>query len=380
MHINLFCSVIDNFGDIGVCWRLARQLVQEYGTSLTLWVDDLHSFAHIAPGLQPALARQQLCGVTVRHWTSPLPADTEVDDVVIEAFACRLPESYEQAMAERSRKPVWLNLDYLSAEDWVEGCHGLPSPHPHLPLQKHFFFPGFTEKTGGLICEQSLLAERDAWQQDQTAQDAYWQARGIPPCPAGGMRYSLFAYESQAAAQWVRQLAAGDTAVQLLLPLGKVVPDVLTTLGISDAPLAGKHYQHGALSLYLLAMTDQAGYDRLLWSCDFNIVRGEDSFLRAQWAGRPFAWHIYRQDDDAHLVKLEAFLAHYCTTLPAHTADAVRDFMRQWNHDVLDENGWQRLREIWPLWQEQARLWPQKILAGGDLAARLVQFVKIRIQ
>ncbi len=58
-------------------------------------------------------------------------------------------------------------------------------------------------------------------------------------------------------------------------------------------------------------MTDQSDYDHLLWCCDFNLVRGEDSFLRAQWAARPFLWHIYPQADAAHLEKLTAFLELY---------------------------------------------------------------------
>ncbi len=380
MHCSLFCRVIDNYGDIGVCWRLARQLVHEHGWHVTLWVDDLASFARIAPALHVAQAQQRLDGIEVRHWADPLPADAAVGDIVIEAFACELPDSYQQAMAAHARRPLWLNLEYLSAEDWVEGCHGLPSPHPRLPLQKYFFFPGFTPRTGGLLCEHSLLAARDAWQADTAAQNAYWQARGVPPCPPGGVRYSLFAYDSPAAAQWVQQLAAGSQPVQLLVPMSKVVPDVLQALGLPPDATAGQHYACGQLALYLLPMTDQAGYDRLLWSCDFNVVRGEDSFLRAQWAGRPFAWHIYRQDDDAHIDKLQAFLQHYCQAMPPALGTAVQGFMLAWNRNRLAADSWPALLQHWPQWQLHAQAWPDKILAGGSLAARLVQFSQIRLQ
>ena len=380
MHCSLFCRVIDNYGDIGVCWRLARQLVHEHGWQLTLWVDDLASFARIAPALDVALARQWLDGIEIRHWADTLPPDAAVGEVVIEAFACELPDGYQHAMAAQTRPPLWLNLEYLSAEDWVEGCHGLPSPHPRLPLQKYFFFPGFTPRTGGLLCEQALLAERDAWQADIAAQHAYWQARGVPPCPPGGVRYSLFAYDSPAAAQWVQQLAAGSQPVQLLLPMGKVVPDVLQALGLPADAAAGQHYQCGQLALYLLPMSDQRGYDRLLWSCDFNLVRGEDSFLRAQWAGRPFAWHIYRQDDDAHLDKLAAFLQHYCHAIPPALGEAVQTFMQQWNRNRLALEAWPALQAQWPAWQQHAKAWPGQILAGGSLAQRLVQFAEFRLQ
>ena len=38
---DIFCSVVDNFGDIGVCWRLARRLSAGLGQQVRLWVDDL---------------------------------------------------------------------------------------------------------------------------------------------------------------------------------------------------------------------------------------------------------------------------------------------------------------------------------------------------
>ena len=41
---DIFCTVIDNYGDIGICWRLARQLRVDDGQRVRLWVDDLTSF------------------------------------------------------------------------------------------------------------------------------------------------------------------------------------------------------------------------------------------------------------------------------------------------------------------------------------------------
>ena len=163
-HLAIFCKVVDNFGDIGICWRLARQLQQEHGIAVTLWVDDLHSFQRICPSVAIDAEVQQLAGVTVRHWRDQegvFSAD-DVADIVIEFFACDIPPGYIAAMAECNPRPVWLNLEGLSAEEWVEGCHTLPSPHPRLPLTKYFFFPGFTSKTGGLLRESTLEAAAPA--------------------------------------------------------------------------------------------------------------------------------------------------------------------------------------------------------------------------
>lgn len=149
---DLFCAVIDNFGDIGVCWRLARQLAHEHGWEVRLFVDDLHAFRKLCPALDPEQPTQSIEEVLIEHWHEPEHAGEtlQIADVVIEAFACELPAVYVSAMAQRERTPVWLNLEYLSAEDWVADFHLRPSPHPRYPLLKHFFFqdPGPGKKVG----------------------------------------------------------------------------------------------------------------------------------------------------------------------------------------------------------------------------------------
>ncbi|MFA5916282.1 MAG: elongation factor P maturation arginine rhamnosyltransferase EarP, partial [Burkholderiales bacterium] len=87
---DIFCTVVDNYGDIGVCWRLARQLAAEHGQRVRLWVDDLASLARISPGVVPGLGVQHSRGVEIRWWREPFPA-VEPADVVVEAFACNPP-------------------------------------------------------------------------------------------------------------------------------------------------------------------------------------------------------------------------------------------------------------------------------------------------
>ena len=114
--IDLFCRVVDNYGDIGVCWRLARQLVAEHGCNVRLIVDDLASFRFIAPEIDPAFAQQNFLGVVVIAWSA---SDAlQPAEIVIEAFACDPPETYILAMAAVAEKPIWINLEYLSAEAW----------------------------------------------------------------------------------------------------------------------------------------------------------------------------------------------------------------------------------------------------------------------
>lgn len=297
MRWDLFCQVIDNHGDAGVCWRLARELA-ERGDTVRLWIDDPAPLAWMAPAGHP--------GVAVHPWHADFP-EVKPGDAVIEAFGCNPPDSYlaalARATADRGRQPAWLNLEYLSAEPYVARCHGLPSPvsvGPAAGLQRHFFYPGFSARTGGLLRE-SGLADRQA-----AFDAAAWRrAQGIE---ANGRRLvSLFCYEPPALALALAQLAASAAATTLLVTAGRAAAATRVAVQALDRGQPGWNAR-GQLRLHPLPLLSQAGYDELLWACDLNFVRGEDSAVRALLAGRPFVWQLYPQADGAHLPKLEAFL------------------------------------------------------------------------
>lgn len=367
---DIFCSVVDNYGDIGVTWRLARQLVAEHGCAVRLWVDDLRAFERMCPQVNVQLDQQWQEGVDVRHWSANWSA-TDVADVVIAAFACQLPPVYMQAMAARQAKPLWMNLDYLSAEDWVVGCHGLPSVK-FKGVQKYFFFPGFCAGTGGLLREAGLLEQRRAFQQDPQAQRQFLQALGVFPEP-GARLISLFAYENAGLASWLDVLASDEQLTHLLVPEGRILGDLQRWLGV-EALAAGAVHRRGGLTVQVLAFVRQEQYDRLLWCCDFNAVRGEDSFVRAQWAGRPLLWHIYRQDEDIHLDKLDAFLELYTQGLSPAAKTALVMLWQAWNTDADMANSWKRLQEHWPELTMHAERWCLEQGLQVDLATALVQF------
>ena len=373
LSLALFCKVVDNFGDIGICWRLARQLSQEHAIAVTLWVDDLHSFARLCPGLDTGAALQQLGGVTVRHWRGQdgtfAPAD--VADIVIEFFACDIPPGYIDAMAARAPRPVWLNLEGLSAEAWVEGCHRLPSTHPRLPLVKHFFFPGFTAQTGGLLRETGLERERAQFQSDPAAVAAFLGRYGVTKAELAATRVSLFCYPHAPVSALFEAWQQGAGALLCLVPEGVAADAVEAFLGGPARP--GAAMTRGALTVRVMPFVAQPDYDRLLWACDLNFVRGEDSFVRAQWAARPFIWHIYPQDENLHQVKLRAFLQRY-----AAPADGLAALSLHWNgaaQDAPDWPGlWSAVRAATPQLAAHARDWERAMLAHGDLAGNLLQF------
>lgn len=370
VHWDIFCTVVDNYGDIGVTWRLARQLVAEQACVVRLWVDDLRAFERMCPELDVTRDQQWQQGVEVRHWSSdwqPTPAA----DVVIAAFACQLPSAYMDAMAAREQAPLWMNLDYLSAEDWVVGCHGLPSVK-FKQVQKYFFFPGFQAGTGGLLRERELLAKRARFQASAQAQREFLRELGVLRAE-GARLLSLFAYENAGLADWLDVMASDARPTQLLVPEGRILGDVARWLGV-DGLAVGAIEQRGALTVQVLPFVSQDQYDRLLWSCDFNAVRGEDSFVRAQWAARPMLWHIYQQEDDAHLEKLEAFLALYCRSLSPAARGALEGLWRAWNTGAGVAAAWILALEHWPELQKHADDWCLEQASQADLASALVQF------
>lgn len=363
---DIFCRVIDNYGDIGVCWRLARQLANEHQQQVRLWVDDLNSLIRIWPEAQNI--EQQFCaGVEICHWVEPFAANIDVAQIVIEGFACDIPDTYLQGMAAQKRAghpPVWINLEYLSAEEWVEDCHGMTSVHPASGLRKIFFFPGFTPKTGGLLRERDLLANRD-----NTDKRLFLEQIGVQQKEAS-LLVSLFAYENQAITSLLGAWINSPTPIHCLVPNGKILTSINQALN-SELQI-GKQWQQGNLSLDVIPFLTQVDYDLLLWACDINFVRGEDSFIRAQWAGKPFIWHIYPQDEQAHIIKLDAFLARFLTGKNTEFADQLRSLWHNWNAFTDTGESWEKILEQLPQWQFAAREWCQDLVQQPDLAHQLM--------
>ena len=159
------------------------------------------------------------------------------------------------------------------------------------------------------------------------------------------------------------------------MPEGRALAQAGACLDQADMA-AGDKITRGKLTLHALPFVAQESYDQLLWACDLNFVRGEDSFVRAQWAGRPLVWHIYPQEDEAHRRKLDAFLDRYCADLAPAAAAACRGFWQAWNHGS-------GVAAAWPAyWQQRVELaahaarWAIKLAGTDDLASKLVKFVE----
>ena len=362
---DIFCRVIDNHGDMGVCWRLSADLA-ERGHRVRLWVDDARALAWMAPTGHPR--------VQVLPWSdTPLDGLGAPGDVTVEAFGCELPQSYQAALSQATasnpaQAPIWINLEYLSAEPYVERSHGLPSPvmsGPAKGLTKWFYYPGFTPRTGGLIREPHLPL--DPASHARPGEGRPGAAKLIVPAVAGtptpqrALRLSLFCYEPSGLGPWLQGLAEASQTTHLWVAAGRPRAAV-------EHILPDRHRHGQALNLRHLPYLTQHSYDHLLRHCDLNVVRGEDSLVRALWAGRPLIWHIYPQDDGAHHEKLEAFL----TMSQAPTS--LVDYHRRWNADQalpFPPLTW----ELLGTWQDWAQALRQRLLTQPDLSTQLIAFV-----
>ena len=348
---DIFCQVIDNFGDVGVCWRTATELV-ERGQTVRLWMDDSSALQWMAPLPWPER-------LSIHPWPAQAgDVPTLVGDVVVEAFGCEIPAPFVQAIARKAQQgqpPAWINLEYLSAEEYVERCHRLPSrlmSGPAAGLTRWFFYPGFTAATGSLIREKNLAERQQRFTQGR---DAWRKANGIE---AANCAISLFCYEPVALPQLLAQLQTHTT----------LHAQLLVTPGRAAAAMRAQSL-HDTVKTVYLEPCPQPQFDEMLWASDLNLVRGEDSLVRAIWAGQPLVWHIYPQQDNAHHDKLNAFLDWL------QAPDSLRRFHHAWNGMAPPETLPLITPEILQQWQQCAQAARARLTAQTELIEQLQAFV-----
>jgi uncharacterized repeat protein (TIGR03837 family) len=319
VECDVFCRVVDNFGDAAVAWRLARILAHEQGFVVRLLIDRPQVLARLlqrdAGEPLPWLVDQVSIDAFDRSRATSAP-------LLIETFGCGLPPGFMAARPAAAPVAVLINVEYLSAEEWPDGVHGLSSPAREDLPARHFFFPGFSAQTGGLLREKDVRARRIQVQQDAHAAGAFWQRLGFwpdrPDAP-GTRLVSMFCYDHGFDEAFLQSLVGlGRVPLHLILAEGVMSRQVLAFCGANGV---GSARQVGDLRVTVVPFLAQPEYDLLLAACDGNIVRGEDSFVRAQLAGRPMLWDIYPQDDAAHIAKQQAFARRYCTGWPRQAAD-----------------------------------------------------------
>jgi uncharacterized repeat protein (TIGR03837 family) len=359
--IALFCARIDHWGDLGVTWRLALALTAR-GHQVLWWVDDPAAADHFRAHTPRHLAKQ----IAIRHWHRNAPTNADRDqlaavDAVVEAFGCGFCNAWLTALAERHpTPPAWVVLEHLAFGDWAAAVHGRASPHPSLPLTAYWCVPGFVPGSAGLPREPEEIAELDEWANHPHAV-ATWLATLTPvTAPERYRRVTLFCYPDAPLAPLLTQLACDPTPTLLFVPPGEP-RQALARHGVvlGDRPNPWPGTPHLWQPIPFLAPST---YDRLLWSSHLNWVRGEDSFVRAQWAARPFLWSPYRRSDGGHQEFAAAFRAQFGGNWPL--ADCEPNFTKP--------DTWLDLWTTHAHWQNHCSAWRTQVAHLPVLADALL--------
>ncbi|WP_244895826.1 elongation factor P maturation arginine rhamnosyltransferase EarP [Snodgrassella alvi] len=372
----VFVRVIDNYGDAGVGWRLSCLLAEYLHMHVRLWIDDTDALNKLVP------APEKQARITIEAWQGDAMMQQQLSAaadpvLVIETFGCELPPQVLERM--RQRRPLWLNWEYLTAEDWAVGLHAMSSLQPN-GLEKYFWFMGIDADSGGLLREPDYLAEREKFRQQPKLQQAFRQEYGLPLQHTGQL-WLVFAYTSGQWAQWMAMWQQADTPVTLWLAGGQVIESLRAAKLIAPEELQqeGDICELGNVTLVRIPFVPQAAFDRLLWLADAAIVRGEDSFVRALWAGLPFFWHIYRQDDDVHLQKLHSFWFKAMQGWPAELRQAFTVLSDDLNgagavSSLKREQAWQYLCAHWQSWVKSAAAWSEMLHGQDNALEKLARF------
>ncbi|MCO5121093.1 MAG: elongation factor P maturation arginine rhamnosyltransferase EarP [Burkholderiaceae bacterium] len=361
--IDIVCRVVDYYGDAGIGWRLAAGLALEHGFDTCLWIDRPDMIAAMAPAGAPH--------VEVRH-LDDFEADYRARDVLLTTFDSRIGDAVRGRIRAAGDRTLRVHFEYLSAEPWIDGCHGLPSLKADGSTE-WMFMPGFTAASGGLIRERNLAAMRAGF--DRPGQDAFLDRLGAGIEP--GRRVSLFCYPEAPADDWFATLASAPEPTLLFAAHGVAIDSVVRFFGTDPAP--GRLLRQGSLALLRLPFMPQVDYDRLLLACDLNFVRGEDSWIRAHWARRPFVWQPYIQTDGAHLDKLDAFLALALAGAPAGTADSLRRFAHAWSGDGSVASAWPDFLAALPAIGRQLAAHVDRLESQSDCCTRLAILIRDRL-
>lgn len=382
MILDLVCHVVDNYGDIAVVWRLAQALVQDGapGVSVRLLLDSGEAFQALCPffDLEADIQTMAVDGgeVTVLQTTvlTRLLDRLPRPDVVVEAFGAPTPVAWLNAFyasAASGRGGVVLHLEYLTAEAWSEEYHLLPSPLGHPGVQRFFFVPGFRPRTGGLVFTDPSPTPASRGPED-------WLI-------------TLFSYEHDFSSFWadlVEFLQERHQTARVIVFAGRSRSGALGSWTSFQA-IRGPS---PSVTVVDQPFVDQNSYTAWLAAGDFHVVRGEESWVQAVLAGRPFLWHAYLQPEGHQRVKVAAFLEVWRPWFEPEGrrgAEVFEEVSRQYqafNERLVnseDEAPRERYRVFWEnsaLLRRVGEAWAAELRKNAKLSRRMLEFLeKVRV-
>ena len=339
--IDIFCEVIDNYGDVGVAYRLAREFKRIYPHKrLRFFINKTEEINLI----------KKSNDIEIITYKDIFKVENSAD-LIIETFACEIPKEYMDK-ALRSSKLI-INLEYFSAEDWVDDFH-LQESFLGGSLKKYFFIPGLSKKSGGILLDNEFLERK---KQVEENREYYLEKFEIKE--KYDLVGSVFSYEKNFDSL-IKELKKLDKKVLLLVLSEKTQKNFIKYFDNSN--------NYDKIKAVKLPFFTYDKYEELLSLCDFNLVRGEDSFVRALLLGKPFLWHIYPQEENIHIQKLNSFLEKYCPNNNELKDTFINYNVNRDNFSYFFKN----FKEI----EEHNRKYANYLIENCNLIEKLINFIK----
>lgn len=342
---HLFVRVVDHFGDAGIAWVLGLALAQDYGFDVTIIIDDPAPLAKIAPDYKNTNNINVL---------TDIPATLPPANLIIEMLSAAAPDDYVARAAACTPTPTWIIYEYLSAEDWITDLHLKPSPHPTLNLPRTFFYPGFTADTGGL-----LYREQD-----------FPETKPTLAAPSRSLKIGLFCYKNPQLPALLNAWQTGDHTIDLYVPDQAITPTI--------TEFFAQNPNQDPLDHHSRPFMPRDEFITYLADNDLNFVRGEESFASALLTGKPLIWHIYYQEQNAHLVKLKAFCTWFTASLAPPAAAAYTNLTLAWNGFGDIAAAWATFIPHLPTLAAHAQNVARTLKSHGSAAKNLVDFYRQR--
>lgn len=304
MEITVLCKVVDNFGDIGVVFRLCRALSElKKNLEIRLVVSNLDSFAKISKGIDSTKTFQEFRGWKVFDWNDSALCKKEFSknppEFILECFQCGRPEWLEELLfsPQFNLNVQIVNVEYLTAESWADDFHLLKSGTRSAKIKKINFMPGFTKKTGGLILDKNFMRCLSEKKFALNLVKQNLDKKILSEDFSDSFKILIFSYP--------KNFDFLASAIKEFSFFKKIIVFVASGAGADSAKISLKKFK---VDFVCLPFMQQEVWDAFLSLMDFSFVRGEDSFSRCCLFGNPFIWNIYPQEEEFHIVKLNAFL------------------------------------------------------------------------
>ena len=339
--IDIFCQVIDNYGDVGVAYRLAREFKRVYpNKKLRFIINQMEELNLIKKSEEIEIITYQ-----------DISKIENSADLIIESFGCEIPKEYMDRALKNSK--LIINLEYFSAEDWVDDFH-LQESFLGENLKKYFFIPGLSKKSGGILLDNEFLERKK-----KVTKNKGYYLKKIGINEKYDLIGSVFSYEKNFDFL-IEELKKLDKKILLLILSEKTQKNFIKYFDNVN--------NYDKIKFVKLPFFTYDKYEELLALCDFNLVRGEDSFVRALLLGKPFLWHIYPQEGNTHIKKLESFLEKYCP----NNKELKETFI---NYNINKDNFsyfFKNFKEI----QEHNKEYANYLIENCNLIEKLINFIE----